>query len=56
MRKILAQIAKWSAALIGCIALSACGKVVSFVEEIEIDGKPYQVERSEYFEKRPIEL
>ena len=56
MRKILALIAKWSAALIGGIALSACSKVVSFVEEVEIEGKTYQVERSEYFEKRPIEL
>ena len=29
---------------------------MSFVEEVEIDGKTYQVERKEYFEKQPIEL
>ena len=56
MRKILTQIAQWSAALMGGIALTACSKVVSFVEEVEIEGKTYRVERNEYFEKRPIEL
>ena len=56
MPKILAQIAKWSAALMGGIALSACSKVVSFVEEVEIEGKTYQVERREYFDRKPIEL
>ena len=56
MQSIFTKIAKWSAALMGGIALTACSKVVSFVEEVEIDGKTYQVERKEYFEKQPIEL
>ena len=56
MPKILTRIAKWSAALLGGIALSACSKVVSFIEEVEIEGKTYQVERRAHFESRPIEL
>ena len=56
MPNVFTKIAKWSAALMGGIALTACSKVVSFVEEVEIDGKTYQVERKAYFEKRPIEL
>ena len=56
MQGIFTKIAKWSAALMGGIALTACSKVVSFVEEVEIDGKTYQVERKEYFEKRSIQL
>ena len=56
MRKILTRIAQWSAALMGGIALTACSKVVSFVEEVEIEGKTYRVERNEYFDQQPIEL
>lgn len=40
----------------GGIALTACSKVVSFVEEVEIEGKTYQVERREHFERKLIEL
>ena len=56
MPKILTRIAQWSAALLGGIALSACSKVVSFVEEVEIEGKTYRVERKEYFKRMPIEM
>ena len=38
MQNVFTKIAKWSAALMGGIALTACSKVVSFVEEVEIDG------------------
>ena len=56
MSKLLTQIVRWSAALLGGIALSACSKVVSFVEEVEIEGKTYQVERREYFDRELIQL
>lgn len=56
MQDVFTKIAKWSAALMGGIALTACSKVVSFVEEVEIDGKTYQVERREYFDQQPIQL
>ena len=56
MQNVFTKIAKWGAALIGGIALTACSKVVSFVEEVEIDGKTYQVERKEYFDQQPIQL
>ena len=56
MQNVFTKIAKWSAALMGGIALTACSKVVSYVEEVEIDGKIHQVERKDFFEKRPIQL